>query len=110
MTEVLTTLYNLMGLIFVLGTIISMGLGLTMAQIMQPLRNVRFVIMALLANFVVVPIAAFILIRLFGFDESIAVGLLLVALAAGARRLGARIVRRCRAMNITQQASGEWVV
>ena len=31
--ELLNTLYNLMGLVFVLGTIISMGLSLTMAQI-----------------------------------------------------------------------------
>ena len=82
--ELLNTLYNLMGLIFVLGTIISMGLGLTMTQIMGPLRSTRFVIMALVANFVVVPAAAFVLIQVFNLDEPLAVGLLLVALAAGA--------------------------
>ena len=82
--ETLNSLYNLMGLIFVLGTIISMGLSLTMAQITRPLRNVRFVVMALLANFVVVPVAAYILIRVFSLDETLATGLLLVALAAGA--------------------------
>ena len=49
--EILNTLYNLMGIVFVLGTIVSMGLSLTMTQITGPLRNVRFVIMALLANF-----------------------------------------------------------
>jgi dimethylglycine dehydrogenase len=32
------------------------------------------------------------------------------AMAAGARQLGAKIIRRCRATNITQDASGEWVV
>lgn len=32
------------------------------------------------------------------------------ALAAGARKLGARIIRRCRATNIEQLASGEWKV
>ena len=32
------------------------------------------------------------------------------ALAAGARRLGARIVRRCRATNIERRPSGEWCV
>ena len=32
------------------------------------------------------------------------------ALAAGARRLGAKIIRQCRATNITQQTSGEWMV
>ena len=82
--ELLNTLYNLMGLVFVLGTIISMGLSLTMAQITGPLRNARFVSMALLANFVVPPILAFILIRVFSLDEPLAVGLLLVSLAAGA--------------------------
>jgi len=85
--EILNTLYNLMGLVFVLGTIISMGLSLTIAQITGPLRNGRFVIMALLANFVVPPILAFILIRIFSLDESLAVGLLLVSLSAGAPSL-----------------------
>jgi predicted Na+-dependent transporter len=85
--ELLNTLYNLMGLVFVLGTIISMGLSLTIAQITGPLRNGRFVIMALLANFVVPPIIAFILIRVFSLDEPLAVGLLLVSLAAGAPAL-----------------------
>ncbi len=82
--ELLNILYNLMGLVFVLGTIISMGLSLTMKQITGPLRNVPFVIMALLANFIIPPIAALILIRVFALDEPLAVGLLLVSLAAGA--------------------------
>ncbi|WP_170420165.1 FAD-dependent oxidoreductase [Ruegeria arenilitoris] len=33
-----------------------------------------------------------------------------MAMAAGARQLGARIIRRCRATNITQAANGKWVV
>jgi len=85
--ELLNTLYNLMGLVFVLGTICSMGLSLTMAQITGPLRSARFVIMALLANFVLPPIFAFLLIRIFSLGESLAVGLLLVSLAAGAPAL-----------------------
>ena len=85
--ELLNTLYNLMGLVFVLGTIISMGLSLTMSQITGPLRNGRFVIMALLANFVAPPILALILIQVFSLDEPLAVGLLLVSLAAGAPAL-----------------------
>ncbi|MDJ0628183.1 MAG: FAD-dependent oxidoreductase [Rhodobacter sp.] len=32
------------------------------------------------------------------------------ALAAGARAKGARVVRRCRATNITRQPNGEWLV
>jgi len=82
--ELLNILYNLMSLVFVLGTMVSMGLSLTMQQITEPLRNTRFVVVALLANFVVPPILAFILIRVFSLDEPLAVGLLLVSLAAGA--------------------------
>jgi predicted Na+-dependent transporter len=82
--ELLNTLYNLMSLVFVLGTMASMGLSLTMQQITEPLRNARFVIMALLANFIIPPLLAFILIRVFSLDEPLAVGLLLVSLAAGA--------------------------
>ncbi|QGX98815.1 FAD-dependent oxidoreductase [Roseovarius faecimaris] len=33
-----------------------------------------------------------------------------MAMAAGARQKGARIIRQCRATNITQAESGEWVV
>ncbi|WP_181892862.1 FAD-dependent oxidoreductase [Falsiruegeria mediterranea] len=33
-----------------------------------------------------------------------------MAMAAGARALGVKIVRRCRATNITQRPTGEWVV
>ena len=85
--ELLNTLYNLMSLVFVLGTMASMGLSLTMAQITEPLRNARFVIVAVLANFLVPPILAFLLIQVFSLDEPLAVGLMLVSLAAGAPAL-----------------------
>ena len=32
------------------------------------------------------------------------------AMAQGARQLGAKIIRRCRATNVQQQANGEWIV
>ncbi|UCD98961.1 MAG: bile acid:sodium symporter family protein [Chloroflexota bacterium] len=85
--EILNTLYNLMGLVFVLGTICSMGLSLTMHQISGALRNASFVIISFLENFVVMPILAFILIWVFSLDEPLAVGLLLISLAAGAPAL-----------------------
>ena len=82
--ELLNTLYNLMSLVCVLGTMASMGLSLTIAQITGPLRNARFVVVALLANFLAPPILAFLLIQVFALDEPLAVGLMLVSLAAGA--------------------------
>ena len=39
-------------LVFVLSSMLAMGLGLTVAQIIAPLRNGRLVAMSLVANFV----------------------------------------------------------
>ncbi|MFN2219462.1 MAG: bile acid:sodium symporter family protein [Anaerolineae bacterium] len=85
--ELLDTLYNLMSLVFVLGTMISMGLSLTLKQITAPLRNARFVVVALLANFVLVPAAAYVLALLIPLDETLVTGLILVSIAAGAPAL-----------------------
>ena len=87
MTELLELLYNLMALVFVLGTMISMGLNLTVAQVTGPLRNMRFVIMALVINFLIVPAAAYILTLIVPMNETLVTGLILVALAAGAPAL-----------------------
>jgi predicted Na+-dependent transporter len=87
MAEFVELLYDLMSLIFVLSTMVSMGLSLTIAQVLEPLRNTRFVIMALLASFVVVPVVAVLLTQLIPMDEALNIGLVLVALAAGAPAL-----------------------
>ena len=87
MAEILDLLYNLMALIFVLGTMISMGLNLTVAQVTGPLRNLRFVIMALVINFLIIPAAAYILTLIIPMNEPLVTGLMLVALAAGAPAL-----------------------
>jgi len=58
MADLLTTLYNLATLTFVVTGTLNVGLGLTLLDVMRPLRNARLVIMALLANFVIVPVVA----------------------------------------------------
>lgn len=87
MSEIIELLYDLMSLVFVLSTMISMGLGLTVNQILEPLRNVRFVIIALLVNFVIVPVVAILLTQLIPMSDALNVGLILVALAGGAPAL-----------------------
>jgi len=61
-----------------------MGLGLTVAQIIAPLRNARLVVLSLMANFVLMPLAAVALAALFRLDRPLGVGLLLLGSAAGA--------------------------
>ena len=63
---------------------LGMGLSLTTAQIIQPLKNVRLVILALLANFVLVPLLAFGITRLIPMDQSLQIGLIVLSTVAGA--------------------------
>jgi BASS family bile acid:Na+ symporter len=69
---------------FVVSSMLAMGSGLTLAQISEPLRNVRLVAFALLANFVLMPLGALALAKGLWLDESFGVGLLLLGCAGGA--------------------------
>src|SRR5262249_49850684 len=71
-------------LIFVLSSMLAMGLGLTVSQILTPLRHARLVGLSLLANFVLMPLAAVALAALLRLDQPLGVGLLLLGTAAGA--------------------------
>ena len=71
-------------LVFVLSSMLAMGLGLTVGEIVAPLRNARLVVLSLLVNFVLMPLAATGLATLLRLDEPLGVGLLLLGLAAGA--------------------------
>ena len=59
----------LAGLTFVVASMLGTGLSLTVAQILQPLKNARLVILALLANFVLVPLLAFVITRVLPLDR-----------------------------------------
>ena len=71
-------------LIFVLSSMLAMGLGLTVSHIITPLRNARLVALSLLANFVLMPLAAVALAARLRLDQPLGVGLLLLGTAAGA--------------------------
>ncbi len=84
MTEVFTTLASLSVLVFVIGSMASMGLSLKLKQITSSLKNTRQVILALVANFILVPLAAYGITLLFPLDEPLRIGLILLSTAAGA--------------------------
>jgi bile acid:Na+ symporter, BASS family len=71
-------------LVFVVSSMLAMGVGLTIGQIISPLRNRRLVVLALLGNFVLMPLAALILSTMLRLDQPLGVGLLLLGTAAGA--------------------------
>jgi bile acid:Na+ symporter, BASS family len=71
-------------LVFVLSSMLTLGFGLTVRQIMEPLRSVRLVTLSLLANFVVMPVVALALAYGLWLAEPLRVGLVLLGAAAGA--------------------------
>ncbi|MEM6713903.1 MAG: bile acid:sodium symporter [Cyanobacteria bacterium P01_D01_bin.6] len=84
MAETISVLANLATLIFVISSMLALGLSLTVQQIIQPLTNVNLVIRALAVNFVLVPLVAYLLKTVMPLDPSLGVGLMLLATAAGA--------------------------
>ena len=71
-------------LVFVVSSMLAVGVSLTVGQIMAPLRNGKLVSVSLLANFVLMPMAALVIARLLRLDEPLGVALLLLGTAAGA--------------------------
>ena len=71
-------------LAFVVSSMLAVGVSLTVGQIMAPLRNGKLVSLALLANFVLMPLGAILIARLLRLDEPLGIALLLLGTAAGA--------------------------
>lgn len=84
LSELLIKGANLSVVVFVVSSTLSVGLGLTVPQILAPLRNGRLVALSLLANFILAPAVAIGLARILGLDEGLRIGLLLVGVAGGA--------------------------
>jgi bile acid:Na+ symporter, BASS family len=69
---------------FVVSSMLAMGTGLTVGEIVAALRNHRLIVVALLANFVLMPLGALTLAKVLWLDEPLGVGLLVLGCAAGA--------------------------
>jgi BASS family bile acid:Na+ symporter len=82
--EFFTAIAQLAGVLFVIPSMVAMGLSLTIPQIIQPLKNIRLVLLALLGNFVLVPMLAYAITRVIPLEQSLQVGLAVLATAAGA--------------------------
>lgn len=82
--EVLTVIVQVSALVFVLASMLAMGLSLTIPEIIEPLKNARLVVLALAVNFVLVPLLVWGLQAVLSLDEAIYTGLVLMATAAGA--------------------------
>ena len=84
MTNFLSSLLGIATLVFAVSSMLSVGFSYTVRELIEPLRNTRLVIGALVANFVLVPLLAYAITRFLSLGEGRGIGLLLVAAAAGA--------------------------
>jgi BASS family bile acid:Na+ symporter len=82
--ELLSKAATIAMLSFVVSSMLAMGAGLTVSRVLEPLHNTRLVLLALLANFVVMPLGALALAKVLSLEEPFSVGLLLLGCAAGA--------------------------
>lgn len=84
MSGFLSALLSLSVLVFAASSMLSAGLGHRLSEVVGPLRHPGDVLRVLLANFVLVPLLAFIVLRLLDPPTPLAIGLFLTATAAGA--------------------------
>jgi predicted Na+-dependent transporter len=82
--EFLAIIAQVSGLLGIVASMLGMGLGLTLAQITQPLKNVRLVVLVLLANFVLVPLLAYVITLVLPLSDPLKIGLIIIACSAGA--------------------------
>lgn len=71
-------------LIYVISGMLALGLSQTVRQIIEPLKNVRITISAIVASYIILPLLATSIARLFGFEPTLRYGLVLLSMAAGA--------------------------
>ena len=82
--EILLVILNVAVLAFVVTSMLAMGFSLTIPEIREPLSDWKLVGLALVANFVLVPLLGWGLTELFDLRAGYEVGLLVMATAAGA--------------------------
>lgn len=84
MNDVLARALHPVILIYVVSAMLALGLGQTVSQILGPLRNVRLTISVLVASYVILPLLAAGTSRVFGLEDGLRYGLVLIAMSAGA--------------------------
>ena len=82
--EILSKAIPVVTLVFVVSSMLAMGLSLSVGQIIAPLRSARLVTLALLVNFVLMPLSAVAIARLLHLDQPLGVALIILGTAAGA--------------------------
>ncbi|MGF7118615.1 bile acid:sodium symporter family protein [Methanobacterium oryzae] len=83
MDVILQQLANLSVLIYIVTTMLSMGLSFFPKQFIEPLKDKKLILKSLAANFILVPILTYIILQVIPLQTGLAIGLVLMATGAG---------------------------
>ncbi len=84
MQDTVIIIFDIFMVTFVASSMITTGLGLSVSQIIEPFKNVKLVILSVIANFIIVPLFAFVIIWLIPVSEGARIGILLLSFCGGA--------------------------
>ena len=84
MTGAVQRIADLSILVFVVSTMLAMGMSQRLAEVIAPLQRPLTVVLAIAVNFILAPLFALVLSRIIPLQPGHAVGLLLLGAAAGA--------------------------
>ncbi len=83
MEVILQQLANLCVLIYIVTTMLSMGLNFLPKQFLEPLKDKGLILKSLAANFLILPFITYLILQLIPLPEGLAIGLILMAAGAG---------------------------
>lgn len=83
MEVILQQFANLSVLIYIVTTMLSMGLSFFPKQFLEPLKDKSLILKSLAANFILLPIITYIILQVIPLQQGLAIGLVLMAAGAG---------------------------
>ena len=83
MEVILQQFANLSVLIYIITTMLSMGLNFFPKQFLEPLKDKNLILKSLIANFILLPVITYIILQVIPLEQGLAVGLILMAAGAG---------------------------
>ena len=83
MVVILQHFANLSVLIYIVTTMLAMGLKFLPKQFLEPLKDKSLILKSLVANFILLPIITYIILQLIPLEQGLAIGLILMAAGAG---------------------------
>ncbi|MDP3067014.1 MAG: bile acid:sodium symporter family protein [Methanobacteriaceae archaeon] len=83
MEAILQQIANLSVIIYIVTTMLSMGLSFFPKQFVEPLKDKVLILKSLAANFILVPLLTYLILQVIPLEQGLAIGLVLMATGAG---------------------------